>query len=145
MFDTFEMNQQMSLPEKFVLYFVPAIGACCSVLEIMFLLKKEHDGHFVGYHKWLHSCSELLVWVSFLIFSCQLLKSLMHLISCDLNLHLYLYVGKYHSLHKVCKQSLHSLQPYLMFLVDSEANIGDFPFDNEISIVGGAIFYFIFK
>ncbi|XP_024633050.1 ABC transporter C family member 13 isoform X1 [Medicago truncatula] len=62
-------DAQMSLLEKFVLYFVPAIGACCSVLEIMFLLKKEHDGHFVGYHRWLHSCSELLVWANIILFT----------------------------------------------------------------------------
>jgi hypothetical protein len=62
------MNKQKTLPEKFVLDFVPAIGACFSVLEIIFLLKKENDGHFIGYQKWLYSCcSELLVWVSFLI------------------------------------------------------------------------------
>ncbi|GAU27869.1 hypothetical protein TSUD_114490, partial [Trifolium subterraneum] len=59
---------QKTLPEKFVLDFVPAIGACFSVLEIIFMLKKEHDGHFIGYHKWLCSCSELLVWANIILF-----------------------------------------------------------------------------
>ncbi|KAK2371660.1 multidrug resistance-associated protein [Trifolium repens] len=61
---------QKTLPEKFVLDFVPAIGACFSVLEIIFLLKKEHDGHFIGYQKWLYSCcSELFVWANVILFT----------------------------------------------------------------------------
>ncbi|WJX74992.1 ABC transporter C member 13 [Trifolium repens] len=61
---------QKTLPEKFVLDFVPAIGACFSVLEIIFLLKKENDGHFIGYQKWLYSCcSELFVWANVILFT----------------------------------------------------------------------------
>lgn len=71
-FDAFAMNNQMALPEKVVLDFIPAVGACFSISNIIFLWKKEHDGHFVEYHKWFYSCSELVVWVSFLVFSCQL-------------------------------------------------------------------------
>ncbi|XP_025614974.1 ABC transporter C family member 13 isoform X2 [Arachis hypogaea] len=60
---------QMTVPEKSVLYFVPAIGACLSVLEIIFVWKKEHNSQFVGYHKWFYSCSELIVWTNIILFS----------------------------------------------------------------------------
>nr|XP_029150836.1 ABC transporter C family member 13 isoform X4 [Arachis hypogaea] len=60
---------QMTVPEKSVLYFVPAIEACLSVLEIIFVWKKEHNSQFVGYHKWFYSCSELIVWTNIILFS----------------------------------------------------------------------------
>lgn len=63
----------------------------------------------------------------------------MHLISCDPDLHLCLRVDKYRSLHKVCQQSLHCLELCLMFMVDSKTNIGGFPFDDKVSIIGGTI------
>lgn len=65
-------EKQMTLPEKFVLNLIPAVGACLSIVDLIFLWKKDHNSHFVGYHKWFNSCSELMLWVSFLIFSCQL-------------------------------------------------------------------------
>ncbi|XP_058780377.1 ABC transporter C family member 13 isoform X1 [Vicia villosa] len=62
-------DSQTPLPEKFVLDYVPAVGACFSVLEIIFLLKKEHDGSYVEYYKWLCHCSELLVWANIILFT----------------------------------------------------------------------------
>ncbi|XP_058780381.1 ABC transporter C family member 13-like isoform X2 [Vicia villosa] len=62
-------DSQTPLPEKFVLDYVPPVGACFSVLEIIFLLKKEHDGSYVEYYKWLCHCSELLVWANIILFT----------------------------------------------------------------------------
>ncbi|TKY48012.1 ABC transporter C family member 13 [Spatholobus suberectus] len=62
-------NAQMTLPEKFVLDFIPAVGACLSIVDIIFLWKKEHNNHFVGYHKWFYSCSELMVWINIILFT----------------------------------------------------------------------------
>ncbi|WVY90003.1 hypothetical protein V8G54_035517 [Vigna mungo] len=52
---------QMTFLEKIVLEFIPAVGACLSIADIVFLWKKEHSSHIVGYHKWFYSCSELMV------------------------------------------------------------------------------------
>ncbi|KAK7325305.1 hypothetical protein VNO77_29465 [Canavalia gladiata] len=62
-------DAQMTLPEKFVLDFVPAVGACLSIMDIIFLWKKEHNSDFVGYHKWFYSCSELMVWINIILFT----------------------------------------------------------------------------
>ncbi|XP_027928770.1 ABC transporter C family member 13 isoform X1 [Vigna unguiculata] len=60
---------QMTFPEKIVLDFIPAVGVCLSIVDIFFLWKKEHSSHFVGYHKWFYSCSELMVWINIIFFT----------------------------------------------------------------------------
>ncbi|KAL9323166.1 hypothetical protein ACSQ67_011219 [Phaseolus vulgaris] len=60
---------QMTFQEKFVLDFIPAVGACLSIVDIFFQWKKEHSSHFVGYHKWFYSCSELMVWINIIFFT----------------------------------------------------------------------------
>ncbi|KAK7270617.1 hypothetical protein RJT34_25919 [Clitoria ternatea] len=60
---------QMTLPEKIVLGFVPAVGACLSIVDIIFLSKKGHNSHFDGYHNWFYSCSELMVWINVILFT----------------------------------------------------------------------------
>ncbi|BAT91542.1 hypothetical protein VIGAN_07014500 [Vigna angularis var. angularis] len=60
---------QMTFPEKIVLDFIPAVGACLSIVDIFFLWKKEHSSHIVGYHKWFYSCSELMVWINIIFFT----------------------------------------------------------------------------
>ncbi|XP_020232216.1 ABC transporter C family member 13 isoform X2 [Cajanus cajan] len=62
-------DAQTTLPEKFVLDFIPAVGACLSIINIIFLWKKEHNSHFDGYHKWFYSCSELMVWINTILFA----------------------------------------------------------------------------
>ncbi|XP_027340067.1 ABC transporter C family member 13 isoform X3 [Abrus precatorius] len=63
------LDAQMNRPERFVVDVVPAVGACLSIVDIIFLWKKEHKSHFVGYHKWFYSCSELMVWITIILFT----------------------------------------------------------------------------
>ncbi|KAI9089508.1 hypothetical protein K1719_029113 [Acacia pycnantha] len=60
---------QMGLLKKLFLHVIPAVGACASLLDIIFLWKREINRNFVGYHKWCYSCSELMVWTNIIIFS----------------------------------------------------------------------------
>ncbi|XP_019436154.1 PREDICTED: ABC transporter C family member 13 isoform X3 [Lupinus angustifolius] len=62
-------HAQRTLVEKLFLDFAPAIGACLSVLDIIFLWKKEPNSHFVGYSMWFYSCSELIIWTNIILFS----------------------------------------------------------------------------
>ncbi|KAF7843202.1 ABC transporter C family member 13 isoform X1 [Senna tora] len=62
-------HAQITFLEKFILNFVPAAGACVTILDIIFLWKGEHNRQFVGYHKWFYSCSELMVWTNIILFS----------------------------------------------------------------------------
>ncbi|KAL5152694.1 ABC transporter C family member 13 [Glycine soja] len=62
-------DSQMTLPEKFVLNLIPAVGACLSIVDLIFLWKKDHNSHFVGYHKWFNSCSELILWINIILFT----------------------------------------------------------------------------
>ncbi|KAL2332527.1 hypothetical protein Fmac_020108 [Flemingia macrophylla] len=62
-------DAQMTLPEKFLLDFIPAVGVCLSIIDIIFLWEKEDNSHFVGYRKWFYSCSELMVWLTIILFT----------------------------------------------------------------------------
>lgn len=55
---------QMNLSEKLLLYFLPAIGASLTFLDIVFLFKKALRGEFVAHYQWLFVCSRFAVWVS---------------------------------------------------------------------------------
>ena len=58
---------QMNLSEKVFLYFLPAIGASLTFLDIVFLLKKALQGEFLAHYEWLFVCSRFAVWVSFYV------------------------------------------------------------------------------
>ncbi|KAJ7951988.1 ABC transporter C family member 13 [Quillaja saponaria] len=60
---------RVSCSERISLHFLPAIGACLSVLGMILLMKKETNGAFIAYHKWLVSCSEFVMWTSMIFFS----------------------------------------------------------------------------
>ncbi|EXB55132.1 ABC transporter C family member 13 [Morus notabilis] len=53
----------MNLSEKLLLYFLPAIGASLTFLDIVFLFKKALRGEFVEHYQWLFVCSRFTVWV----------------------------------------------------------------------------------
>ena len=57
---------QVSRSRKFFLFFIPAIGATLTFVDIIFLLKKALQGEFLPYYKWLFKGSQFAVWVSFL-------------------------------------------------------------------------------
>ncbi|KAI4355833.1 hypothetical protein L6164_004569 [Bauhinia variegata] len=63
------LHTQITGLEKFVLRFVPAVGACLSVINIIILCKTGFHQHFVGYHKWFYNCSELMVWANIIVFT----------------------------------------------------------------------------
>ncbi|XP_028766439.1 ABC transporter C family member 13 isoform X2 [Neltuma alba] len=62
-------DTQMALLQKLFLHLIPAVGACASLLDTIFLWKREINRHFAGYHKWFYSCSELMVWTNIILFS----------------------------------------------------------------------------
>ncbi|XP_031737700.1 ABC transporter C family member 13 isoform X2 [Cucumis sativus] len=62
-------NFQRSLLEKIFFHFLPAIGLCLSLFEMMFLLRKLFTGDVVEYHEWLSTSSLLAVWIFTSIFA----------------------------------------------------------------------------
>ncbi|CAK9322443.1 unnamed protein product [Citrullus colocynthis] len=62
-------NFQRSLLEKIFLHFLPAIGLCLSLFDMIFLLRKLLTGDVVEYHEWLSIGSLLAVWIFTTIFA----------------------------------------------------------------------------
>ncbi|XP_022153504.1 ABC transporter C family member 13 isoform X3 [Momordica charantia] len=62
-------NFQRSLLEKIFLHFLPAIGLCLSLFDMMFLLRKLLTGGDVEYHDWFSTCSLFAVWTCTTIFA----------------------------------------------------------------------------
>uniref|UniRef100_A0A9I9E0F0 ABC-type xenobiotic transporter n=1 Tax=Cucumis melo TaxID=3656 RepID=A0A9I9E0F0_CUCME len=62
-------NFQRSLLEKIFLHFLPAIGLCLSLFDMVFLLRKLFTGDVVEYHEWLSTSSLLAVWIFTTIFA----------------------------------------------------------------------------
>ncbi|KAL5574463.1 hypothetical protein UlMin_016162 [Ulmus minor] len=59
----------MNLSEKIFLYFIPAIGACLTFLDIVLLILKALRGEFTQHHEWLFRCSSFAVWASIILLS----------------------------------------------------------------------------
>nr|QIT08316.1 putative ABC transporter C family member 13 [Siraitia grosvenorii] len=61
---------QKILPEKIFFHYLPAIGLCLSLFDMMFLLRKLlTGGDVVEYHEWLSTCSLFAVWICTTIFA----------------------------------------------------------------------------
>lgn len=63
-------NTQMYLSEKVFLHFLPALEACMSFFDMVFLAQRVLHGDIVMYDEWLFRCSQFLVWVSLYNLSC---------------------------------------------------------------------------
>ncbi|XP_058004711.1 ABC transporter C family member 13 isoform X3 [Hevea brasiliensis] len=60
-------SHRMNFREKVVFHFLPALGACLSFVDMVFLLKKELNGDFIVYHEWLFKSSQLILWTTIII------------------------------------------------------------------------------
>ncbi|GMY33956.1 ABC transporter C family member 13, partial [Fagus crenata] len=62
-------RRRKNMLEKLFLHFLPAIGSCLSVLDVVLLLNKALHGDFIGHHVWFFRCSQFAVWTTIILFS----------------------------------------------------------------------------
>ncbi|XP_059595687.1 ABC transporter C family member 13 isoform X4 [Vitis vinifera] len=60
---------RMYLSEKVFLHFLPALEACMSFFDMVFLAQRVLHGDIVMYDEWLFRCSQFLVWMIILVSS----------------------------------------------------------------------------
>nr|XP_048320178.1 ABC transporter C family member 13-like isoform X1 [Ziziphus jujuba var. spinosa] len=60
---------RIKLSEKISLQFLPAIGVCLTLLDIVLLLKRAFQGGLIAHHEWFLRCSRFAVWTTVILLS----------------------------------------------------------------------------
>ncbi|OVA01330.1 ABC transporter [Macleaya cordata] len=66
--DRSSRSTRMHHSEVFLFNFLPALGGCLSLFDIVLLSKKAFQGQNTLYHEWFFRCSQFSVWVVIMLF-----------------------------------------------------------------------------